>query len=64
MNSKKLRLEEVRVESFVAGSGRDERGTVNGHDMLFGTGPLKCPKTDFGPNCPTQKLTGPCGNCG
>jgi hypothetical protein len=63
MNPKKLRLEEVRVESFVAGSGMDERGTVNAHGMLLGTGPLKCPRTDFGPNCDTDKQTGPCGAC-
>ncbi len=63
MSQKMLRLEEIRVESFVAGSGMEERGTVNAHEML-GTGPLKCPRTDFGPYCDTQKLTGPCGDCG
>jgi hypothetical protein len=60
---KKLRLEEIRVESFETDAAMDERGTVDAHAELFNTGPIKC-GTNFGPNCPTQKLTGICGNCG
>jgi hypothetical protein len=59
----KLRLEEIRVESFDTGADGNARGTVNAFEVVMGTGPVKC-GTNFGPNCPTQKLTGICGNCG
>jgi hypothetical protein len=60
MNPQKLKLEEVQVESFETGSTGLWQGTVEGHEVLLGTGPIKC-GTQFGPNCPTQKATGPCG---
>jgi hypothetical protein len=63
MSTKKLRLEEIRVESFATGPDGDERGTVNAHEAVMGTGQIKC-GTRVGPYCETQKLTGICGNCG
>ena len=58
----KLRLDEVRVESFATGGERDERGTVDAHENVLNTGIIKC-RTDFGPNCETQKQTNPCSIC-
>ena len=59
MNPQKLKLDEVRVESFETGSSGPWGGTVDGHEAL-GTRIIKC-GTNGGPYCETQKLTGPCG---
>jgi hypothetical protein len=59
---KKLRLEEIRVESFESGRAEDDRGTVDAHENLLNTGIIKC-RTDFGPYCETQKQTNPCSIC-
>jgi hypothetical protein len=60
MNPQKLKLDEVRVESFETGSAEPLRGTVEGHEALLATRIIKC-GTNGGPYCETQKLTGPCG---
>lgn len=63
MRTHRLRLEEVRVESFAIEAAMEGRGTVDAHAGLFNTGLVKC-GTNAGPNCDTQKLTGICGDCG
>lgn len=71
--TKKLRLslDALEVESFTVVRDGDVRGTVAGHATELATCATcyqtcgnTCQawcRTDFGPNCPTQKLTGPCG---
>lgn len=58
MNTKKLALEEIRVDSFSTGS--EEANACEA--AALGTAPFKC-GTHVGPYCETQKLTGVCGNC-
>jgi hypothetical protein len=64
-----LSLDALKVESFAALPDFEERGTVAGHAVSeLGTCTLCGPtcvgcNTNFGPNCPTQKRTGPCGGC-
>jgi hypothetical protein len=60
MSPQKLKLDEVRVESFETGPAEHWQGTVDGHEAVLGTGIIKC-GTNNGPYCETQKLTGPCG---
>ena len=40
MRKMKLRVGELRVESFNAGGPRVERGTVRGHDQIAGGGEI------------------------
>ena len=59
VNTKKLTLEEIRVDSFSTGSGEDG-GMANAFEAAGHTRLIKC-GTEGGPYCETQKLTGPCG---
>jgi hypothetical protein len=66
--TKKLRLslDALEVESFAAVPYDDQYGTVAGYSgatcTLCGSTCVGC-GTNVGPNCPTQKKTGPCGAC-
>lgn len=64
--TKKLRLsvEDLTVESFTSVPDDGQRGTVAGYATELDTCGGSCfawCRTEAGPNCPTQKLTGPCG---
>jgi hypothetical protein len=60
VNTKKLTLEEIRVDSFSTGSGEVDEGMANAWEAAGSTRLIKC-GTQGGPYCETQKLTGPCG---
>jgi hypothetical protein len=40
---KKLRIDDLVVESFVTAAGTAVRGTVQGHEETYATGCLRCP---------------------
>jgi hypothetical protein len=71
MKKLKLSLDALNVESFSAVADGGDRGTVAGYitaiedtcdtDVTLCDGTCVGCRTNFGPNCPTQKLTGPCG---
>jgi hypothetical protein len=60
MQVKKIKLEEIQVESYVAAAVDGERGTVNAYEDEMATGFVKC-YTIWGPTCTT--VTSNCNNC-
>jgi hypothetical protein len=53
MNKLKLRLDDLRVETFDTAAGEKEKGTVLGHQ------PCTCPTACTCPGCPTCDETCP-----
>jgi len=60
---KKLKLDDLQVESFATSAGRGVRGTVMGHETEVCTGSCLC-NTAFGGTCWTDCDTLCGGGCG